>query len=440
MIKEFAFSLSKRHYFQEASEEANWHRLDSDTFMSLYDYDEYVKEYFAKNNTLAGFDGLLYMPNEFILDVDGSSFDKAVKKSIGLKVLLTDMDIPYKLYFSGTGFHFNIPADAFRWKPDSNLHLNVKDALNKAGIFEYADSAVTDKIRLIRVPNTLNNKSRLYKVQLPINWLEMDDLEEKIKLYSKMPRELNDTILECNPVFDVLSREKNKIESKPEFISQGRNPDPVNYPCISSMVNSAPMGRRHSVALRLAAWFRWLYPEETVRLIMENWRAQVDNKNSEFSKKEMDSIVSNCYDGHNGQGYRYGCTDPVMDEYCKNTCKLYKSKKSQTLMDSLAMETHLIDFLRSDSKPINLGDIYKGQDFPIYPGEVVILQAPPKSMKTMLLQNWMNAFKKPTYFVEMEMSPRQIWSRFVMIENGWTEEELMTHYRSFQNGQDKHFQ
>ena len=70
MIKEFAFSLSKRHYFQDASEEANWHRLDSDTFMSLYDYDEYVKEYFAKHNTLAGYDGLLYMPDQFILDVD----------------------------------------------------------------------------------------------------------------------------------------------------------------------------------------------------------------------------------------------------------------------------------------------------------------------------------------------------------------------------------
>jgi len=52
----------------------------------------------------------------------------------------------------------------------------------------------------------------------------------------------------------------------------------------------------------------------------------------------------------------------------------------------------------------------------------------------------MVAFKVPTYFLEMEMSPRQIWSRFVMIENGWDEEGLKNHYKSFQNGQDKHFQ
>ena len=72
-------------------------------------------------------------------------------------------------------------------------------------------------------------------------------------------------------------------------------------------------------------------------------------------------------------------------------------------------------------------DIYD-QDFPIYPGELVVIQAPPKSMKTMLIQNWVNSFKKPTYFLEMEMSPRQILKRFIQIEQGWTEEELAQNY------------
>jgi len=55
------------------------------------------------------------------------------------------------------------------------------------------------------------------------------------------------------------------------------------------------------------------------------------------------------------------------------------------------------------------------------------------------LQNWMVALKKPTYFIEMEMSPRQIWSRFVMIENKWTHEELAEHYSKLHNGQEKKF-
>ena len=37
------------------------------------------------------------------------------------------------------------------------------------------------------------------------------------------------------------------------------------------------------------------------------------------------------------------------------------------------------------------------------------------------------------------MSPRQIWSRFVMIEMGWNEEQLREHYQQMQNGMDKRF-
>ena len=437
MIKEYAFSLSNRHYFQDSGDIGNWTGLDSDTFMSLYEYDDNIKEYYSTNKKLSGFDGLIYMPDEFILDVDGKTITDAINKSKGLIILLKDLDVPYKLFFSGTGFHFNIPSDAFRWKPAPDLHLRVKHALTNAGIFEYADPSVTDKIRLIRVPNTKNTKSNLYKVQ--INESLLDD-EMKLLRWAKFPKDLDETSLECNPVFDVLSETKSiKEEKSPEFISKGRNPDPVNYPCISGMLSSNPIGKRHTVALRLAAWLRWLYPEDTVRLVMEDWRQSVDNPKSKFSSTEMESIVNSCYDGHDGQGYRYGCHDPVMDEYCKNTCRLYKSKKNQTLMTSSDMEMHLINFLQSDQKGINFNDIYPGCDFPIYPGEVVIIQAPPKSMKTMLLQNWMNGFKKPTYFIEMEMSPRQIWTRFVQMEMQWDENDLREHYMQSKNGIDERF-
>ena len=103
------------------------------------------------------------------------------------------------------------------------------------------------------------------------------------------------------------------------------------------------------------------------------------------------------------------------------------------MMVAKDMEKELTDWLLNDHNPVNIGELY-GKDFPVYPGEVVILQAPPKSMKTMLLQNWMNSFKRNTYFIEMEMSPRQIWSRFVMIEKGWSEEELKEHYMQYKNG------
>ena len=437
MIREFAFGLGRRHYFEDASNIVNWMELHNDTYMSLYEYDDDVKDYFAKNQKLAGYDGNIYIPEEFILDVDGGNPDDAQKKAIGLKILLGDLDVPFKAFFSGTGFHFHIPSSSFTYRPHQNLHMKVKEVLTQHGIFEYADPAVTDKLRLIRVPNTRNTKSGSYKVELKNGMLE-SDINEIIE-YAMKPKPITDVILESHPVFNVLVSEEEKKHTQNIQVSQGRSPDPSLYPCISGMVQSIPMGKRHMVALRLSAWFRWLYPEDIVRSLMEEWRKQVSGNNKSFSRKEMESIVTSAYEGHGGQGNKYGCNDPIMDEYCKNTCRLYRNKRSQTMMDASDMETNLIEFYKSDVTPLNIGKLYGG-DFPVYPGEVVILQAPPKSMKTMLLQNWMCAFKVPTYFLEMEMSPRQIWSRFVQIENGWNEEQLREHYRSFQNGQDDKFQ
>ena len=39
MIREFAFGLGRRHYFEESSNIVNWMELHSDTYMSLYEYD-----------------------------------------------------------------------------------------------------------------------------------------------------------------------------------------------------------------------------------------------------------------------------------------------------------------------------------------------------------------------------------------------------------------
>ena len=432
MIKEFAFGTNNRHHFCDVNKMENYMNMAQDTFMSLYDYDEHVIEYVKRKKSLSGYDGIMYMPDEFILDVDGSNPEDALDKLQCLLLLLEDLDVTRQIYFSGTGFHVHIPQEAFRWKPCEDLHLKVKEELKSKGIFDFADPSVTDKTRLIRVPNTLNSKSNLWKVQLNVTGNIKDIMD-----YATSAKEIKELDHECDPAFHVLERKTKNIASY-EKVSLGRQPDPVNFPCIQTMLEGTAQGQRHQVALRLAAHFRWLYPEDIVRNVMEMWRKQVDNSEHPFTEKEMDGIITNCYTGHDGAGYRYGCHDIIMDEYCKNTCKLYKAKKSDTMMDAKSMEVEFLDFLATNREPLNLGKLY-GQDFPIYPGEVVIVQAPPKSMKTRLLQNWVNSFKRPTYFIEMEMSPRQIWSRFVMIEMGWNDEQLKDHYAQLQQGMSEKF-
>ena len=438
LYKEFALGVSNRHNFQAADKVSDWMGTDSDTFMSLYDYDEYVVEFYAKNKSLSGYDGLVYMPDEFILDVDGDNPWEAAQKTLKLLERLEELNVPNELYFSGRGFHIHISETAFKWRPSKNLHIRVKEELTKHGIFKYADPSVTDKSRLIRIPHTKNTKSGSWKNQFQPKWLLNKNITlKKIKEWCDKPREypLND--LHCKEVFDVFDKEEVK-EQLPIKVASTR--DPVNTNCIQKMLEGAPHGKRHMVALRVASYLRWNFPENIVRIIMEDWRVRVsDNAQSEFKREEMEGIIEGCYTGHDGQGYRYGADDPVIKFYCNSRCTLHKGAKAENMMDSSSMENELINFYAQDLKPINLGEPY-GQDFPVYPGETVIIQAPPASMKTMLLQNWANYFKKQTYFVEMEMSPRQIWSRFVQIEMGWDEKQLSEHYKQMKNGMDKRFE
>ena len=437
MIKEYAFGLANRHHFGDVSDVEKYAGMAQDTFMSLWDYDAHVVDYVKEKGGLSGYDGMLYMPDEFILDVDGANPKQAKDKTIALTIELDDLCIPYRIYFSGTGFHLGIPGDAFRWKPCPDLHLKVKDELKARGIYEYADPSVSDKTRIIRVVNTLNSKSKLWKI--PISLEELHRPIEEIQELAKTQRKTHKwTTLECEPVFDVLERKSKASDKKFESISLGKNPDPVWYPCIQKMMEGTAQGSRHQIALRIGAFLRWRYPEHVVRLIMEDWRQRVDIESHPFSKAEMDKIVTDCYEGHNGNGYNYGCSDVHMDKHCQSTCRLYKSKVSQNTMDAHTMEKELVEFLTRNHNPIDIGEPW-GQTFPVYPGEVVILQAPPKSMKTMLLQNLVNRFKRETYFIEMEMSPRQMWMRFVMIENKWSEEELKEYYSKYANGISKDF-
>jgi hypothetical protein len=429
MLREHALNYSNRGHFLE-EEEVFSMKGGSDRFMSLFCYDDSVKKYVEEKRKIAGYDGLIYLSKEHILDVDGEDFKDAKDKLEDLIALLDDLSVPYKIFFSGRGFHVSIDPAAFMWEPHKNLHVYVKDALQAKGIFKFADSSVTDKTRIIRMNNTINSKSKLYKVELD-SLLKHKSLEDlniiDVKLHAakmKKPEEPYGFFKGIEPVFNALPPKTKKIAiKKPVNKVIGRQADPVNYPCIQDMLQWKGTGKRHALALRLASWFRWRYPEPVVNLIMEDWRVKVDTEKSPFTKKDLKSCIESAYSGHGGSGSNYGCNDTIREEFCKESCRLYAAKKNSNMVSFEDMEQSAINFYASGIKPLQLGDLYN-KKFPIYPGELVIIQAPPKSMKTMLVHNWVNSFKKPTYFLEMEMSPRQMYIRHRQIRDRMSYDEV----------------
>jgi len=181
----------------------------------------------------------MYMPDEYLLDVDGSTTEEAKEKVLKLILLLRKLKVPTQIYYSGRGFHIGIPGSAFRWKPSKDLHIKVKEELMKYSIYDYADPSVTDKTRIIRCLNTRNNKSGLWKVQLMPHHLH-GEIEGILK-YAKTSCEFEDQLEDyetMNPPFDVKSR---KIKAYDNMITKdyGRNPFNVASSRLQANTNAA---------------------------------------------------------------------------------------------------------------------------------------------------------------------------------------------------------
>ena len=431
ILKEYAFSLTNRHHFYPPSQISSFYNISSDTFMSLWDYDEEVAEYVKKKKTLSGYRGKLYMPDEFIFDVDGANIEQAKELTYALLNLLEEVEIsiPSQVYFSGEkGFHIHISGSAFKWEPCNDLHLKVKHVLKNKGIYDYADPLVIDRTRLIRVPNTLKVHSGYWKI--PIKKSEIHDVNEQwLDVNAAKPRdkfEFED--LDTSPAFDVtVSIPKAKFES------QGRTSISNDYVCIQKMMENVPYGFRHKAALTLGSHLRIRFPEDAVRVFMEHWREKISSKDNPFTEQEMEQILDSIYNANNGEGYNFGCNSEIKDRMCSPECKLYKSKKSISSFKVRDLEKELIEFYSKDQDPLDVGSLYD-QKFPVHPGETLLITAPPESMKSMLILNWLLAFKRHSYFMEFEMSRRQVMERISMIHNGWNTQSMIEHYKTGKNG------
>jgi hypothetical protein len=123
--------------------------------------------------TIEGFDGAVWdpsLPFDFddrhdpahALDWMRQFLDRLEREDVPLDAL--------RIYFSGAkGFHVEIPHTLFGgFEPSEQLHVWERAAALELMNGIPFDSAVYDKLRLWRLPNTLNVKGQRYKVQLSL--------------------------------------------------------------------------------------------------------------------------------------------------------------------------------------------------------------------------------------------------------------------------------
>lgn len=332
---------------------------------SIREYLENQKLSGAGKVTVSGYQGKAnasYLP----IDIDSKDLLRAQHTARNLvKLLSSELGANCKsvlVYFSGSaGFHLMIDKRIFgNVEPSKNLHVTFSILREKLTEKSHADKDtvdfnIKDKIRLWRVPCTINRKSGLYKIQLTLE--ELFSLSpEQIKRKAEKPRPIFytnraglipvGTLIRPHPKAKILYEKAVEIMKKR---TKAINMAPINHEkrieksqetnenfCRAEQImatNSIPEGYRNNIAVRLVSKLRkkGLSQEKAEEFIIR-WNFDC---NIRLPGYELMSIVRSVYS--RPFCYNYGCNDRILKRFCpyknRNECGDYriytKTKKTE---------------------------------------------------------------------------------------------------------------
>lgn len=391
--------------------------LELPLFRSYFSYDESVLKHV--NKTLKAYPGIVYI-DSLIFDIDKAG-DKDVYVHLRAKDFVQNLINNWQLdkntigtWYSGNGFHIEIP-NIFEFKPTTDTET-IKQTLTH--YFPQGDN-IYDKTRLIRVGDTINQKTNRYKILLTLE--EFFDLPiEDIIALSKEPRGITKIQFNKFPTFPELIIKTSKLSLHNQ---DDKNETTKIVTCMQKLYNrGANKGSRHTDMLRLASsWRRAGIPYSGIIAMLEKWAPTLET-----------SEITHIVDGVFKQKYQYSCKDPVFEKYCDPKCIFYAKKNySPEIHDSESLEKSYIKFIKTDftNKSFDLAHIYALENkFEILPGELVMVIGDTKLGKSAWVQNICTNINLPILYLSLEMHERLTFRRFIQIAHHLSKEEVNKHY------------
>jgi len=308
-------------------------------YSTFYLYDHTLAEYACAHRrgrrpSVAGYDGPVYAP-VWALDVDAPDLDVALGATRAIVDRLTGewglQDVGLRVYFSGKkGFHVTVDTRAFL-APAPSLAVPVvlhrlTRRLGKELRFGPAgplDFTLGDRMRLLRLPNTRHEATRLFKV--PMSLQEIGSLEgAAVRGLARAPRPLQG-VDPTGLLWEDASPPSARLRAIVEEVAATRPGTSPPFPagprgapamsCVARVAllqRSAPVGQRNNVAIRLASWFRegGLSQEEAqARLLRWN-----EGNEEPLAVEEVRHVMLSAY--AHPDPYRYGCRDPLIAPLC----------------------------------------------------------------------------------------------------------------------------
>jgi Primase C terminal 1 (PriCT-1) len=308
--------------------------------------------------SVAGYEGKVWSP--FLpIDLDHMEVTPALEAAKRLSSFLLELwtidPRGLQIYFSGLkGFHLLLDTRLFgRIAPSKHLPM-IFDSIRRhlalelpEPLRETVDLSIKDRVRLLRLPNTIHEKSKLYKIILSPTELENLNPEQIRELASKArPLRFSDETglvscvdIKANPkaseLFSRVRRQTAKLTRKP-FVYRIRRPadlSKLDFLCAGVRKiweSHIEPGYRNNCAIRLASEFRLmgLAGEETEQKLLE-WNQR---NGIELSPTELQSVVRSAY--QHRFPYRYSCRDPILQRYCPlpdlKSCRGLVADRSKT--------------------------------------------------------------------------------------------------------------
>lgn len=366
---------------------ATWHR-----FPQAY------AQHVNATGSVTGYQGSSYA--DFLpIDFDGTDLGQVhghVREF--LKVLELTFEIEslrgVRVYFSGAkGFHVCLSATLFGgWAPTTNLALDLKSLARKVTEGFETDAAIYDQNRLLRLPNTINSKSGLYKIPLEISQV----LHESIEDIASRAKAMQEVIF---PAWE-------DVEPSPVCQSlweTTRHQQPQKVPSIN-IERLFPIGMREgdgrdNQAFIIARYCRdHRLPEAaTCQLLMAWDAAQADPLGAQVLRQK----VRSAYSRQDGSGDTDISTADIL-----------------TPAELAQQYARYIEKLKSSSITLGLGPI-DGRLRGVAPGEVCTVIARTGVGKTALLQNILRHIaakhEATSLFCSMEQPVAQVFERYAQM-------------------------
>lgn len=294
-----------------------WGKQLTDTYTTYFRYTTDMVDHVKELGSVKGFSGTAYSP-WIPFDIDSKDLREAHRQLIQLLRNINQYGVSVdscKIYFSGSkGFHVLLPSELVGVEPSEDIHLRFRTFTAKLAKGIKLDTSIYDKVKLFRLPNTINAKSGLYKIRL--NAFEIQSLNtEDIKELAKEPRREWETT-------NVKFNEELKNMYWSDAVK--RNYEPMDQTegvrtklCMHKMMQGVGEGNRDNIGLRVATHLKSSGLSQRMMLAsLEEWN---ESNNPPMIDKDIERIFR--------QGlthYDFGCNDPIKLEYCDKKCALYK--------------------------------------------------------------------------------------------------------------------